>query len=301
MQKQLGFSMGWRTCVKIGVSLGLIVWIISKIPMGALKDSLVNAHWPDSLLAFIMVNLCMLVSVLKWRPLLTVLEIKIPLLRLLGYYYAGLFANNFLPSSIGGDALRIYDVAKESGKTSEAAASVVMERLIASLALGLTAAVAMFFVSHQSSQIVYLTVGGILAVCLVLLTVFFYFPFSEDGRIGRFLSRLGQYKKCPGTLAWVLLLSFLFQVSMVFANVYTFTAFGVQLPLYLHFFYIPVIMAVSMLPLSINGLGVREGMYVLFYGYAGVDAATAMLCSLLFFIQITISSLAGGVIILLRK
>lgn len=291
----------WRFWSKFAVSIGLLAWIISKIPLGSLKDSLVHAHRPSLLLAFFMVNLCMVVSALKWRPLLTVLQIQIPLGRLLAFYYAGLFANNFLPSGIGGDALRIYYVARESGKTKEAAASVVMERLVASLALGLTAAMAMLFVSHRGSSVVFWSVRGLVIFCFVLLVFLFCYPFREEGKIGIFLRRMGDYKQFPGTLAGVLMLSFLFQGCLVLSNVFTFMALGIHLPLYIHFLYIPVIMAVSMLPLSINGLGVREGMYVLLYGYAGVDGATAMLCSLLFFTQVTVSSLAGGLIILARK
>ncbi|MTI79559.1 MAG: flippase-like domain-containing protein [Firmicutes bacterium] len=301
LPKQMNIPAGWRSWAKLGVSLFFLIWIISKIPMGNLKDSLVHAHKPDLLLAFFMVNLCMLVSVLKWRPLLTVLQIKISLNRLLAFYYVGLFANNFLPSSIGGDALRIYDVARESGKTSGAVASVVVERLMASLALGFTAAVAIVIVSQQSNAMVYWSVGGIIASCFFLLGIIFYYPFQEKGFIGRFLYRLGEYKKYPSTLALVLILSFTFQACLVLVNVFIFKAVGFQLPIYIHLLYIPVIMAVSMIPLSINGLGVREGMYVLLYGYAGVDATTAMLCSLLFFTLVTISSLAGGVIILFRK
>ncbi len=301
VQKQVPFQVNWRIWLKLAVSLGLLAYIIGKIPFADLKAALLHANLPKFLLAFLLVNLCMAVSAVKWRPLLTVLQINIPLHRLLGVYYIGLFANNFLPSSIGGDALRIYHVAKDSGKTAEAAASVVGERLLASLALVFTAAAAMFFLSNQNAAQIYRYVGVLAVVCAVLTAVIFYYPFQETGRLGRFLCRLSEYKKYPGTLALVLLLSFVFQACMVLANVYIFGALGVQLPVYLHFVYVPVIMAVSMLPLSINGLGVREGMYVLFYGFAGVDSATALLCSLLFFTQITVSSLAGGIIMMLRK
>ena len=301
VQKQVPLQVHRRVWLKLAVSLGLLVYIIGKIPFADLKAVLLHANRASLLLAFLLVNLCMVVSAVKWRPLLTVLQVDIPLRRLLAVYYIGLFANNFLPSSIGGDALRIYHAAKDTGKTAEAAASVVGERLLASLALVFTAAAAMLFLSGQDAALIYRYVGVLAAVCAVLAAVVFYYPFRETGRIGRFLCRISEYKKHPGTLALVLLLSFGFQICMVLANVYIFGALGVQLPVYLHFVYVPVIMAVSMLPVSINGLGVREGMYVLFYGSAGVDGATALLCSLLFFTQITVSSLAGGIIMMLHK
>lgn len=301
-EKQKSFPITWQWLAKIVVSFLLIAWILSKAPLSSLAGILLECHWPGLLLAFVMVNLCMLISVFKWEPLLRVYEIRISFARLLGFYYAGLFANNFLPSSIGGDALRIYNVAKLSGKTKEAAASVVMERLVASLALGLTALMAMVFMSQQSNNgLVYRSVGGLVVLCTGLTVFLFCYPFREESKIGRWLCRLGSYKKHPVTLARVLGLSFLFQVCLVFSNVFIFQSVGVNLSLSLHFLYVPVVMAVSMIPLSINGLGVREGMYVVLYGYAGVEPATAMLCSLLFYSLVTLASLAGGVVIFTRK
>lgn len=291
-----------RRLIKLIVSAGLLAWMVSKISLQSLGASLNRCDWPGLALAFVLVNLCMLVSVLKWRPLLTVQQVPISFISLLSFYYAGLFANNFLPSGIGGDALRIYDVARTSGKPKEAAASVVMERLLASLALALTAAAALAFMTEQGgSGYINWLVGGIVLVCLAALGILFLCPFKEDGKAGRWLRRLGEYKEHPGTLAKVLLYSFLFQGLLVLSNSFIFKAAGAEVPLLRHFLYVPVIMAVSMLPLSVNGLGIREGMYVALYGHSGLDPGTALLCSLLFFGQVTATSLAGGAIIALRK
>jgi len=218
-------------------------------------------------------------------------------------YYIGLFTNNFLPSGIGGDALRIYGTAKISGKTTEAAASVILERLLASLALGLTASLALLFVplpdniKHQ----IYWCVGIIVGTCFFIPAALFCYPFRENTMVGRWLSQLSKYKATPGVLIKVLALSCLFQALMVLANIFIFWSAGINLPLAVHFLNIPVIMAVSMLPVSINGLGIREGMYVILYGFAGVDSAKAVSCSLFFFILVTLASLAGGIALLQRK
>jgi len=288
--------------IKLAVSAGLLIWIISKIRLDSLGAAISGSNLFLLFAAFLMVNLCMLVSVLKWRPFLTLHKVHFPFARLLSFYYVCLFANNFLPSSIGGDAMRIYDVAKASGKPQEAAASVIAERLLASLALALTAAAAWALVSGiGGGSLTSWLVGGILVFCLAATVVLFCFNFREDGKVGRWLCRLGSYKKHPGLLLKVLLLSFLFQFIMVLANVLIFQALGVNIPLLKHFLFIPVIMAVSMVPLSINGLGIREGMFVMLYGAAGVDAATSLAGALLFFTMITVTRLAGGVSFALRK
>ncbi|OPX83725.1 MAG: hypothetical protein A4E52_01773 [Pelotomaculum sp. PtaB.Bin013] len=298
--KQLNSSL--KMFIKIVISAGLLAWILNRIQLGPLKVLIINSHWPSLFASFLMVNICMLVSVLKWQPLLTVQKVQIPFIRLLSFYYVGPFANNFLPSSIGGDAMRIYDAARSSGKTKEAAASVIVERLLASLALALTAAIALALVSGTGGNgIVSWLVGGILAFCLAVTAILLCSTSKEDSKIGQWLCCLGNYKEHPGVLVKVLMLSFLFQFVLVLSNVFIFRAIGADIPLLKHFLFIPVIMAVSMLPLSINGLGIREGMYVLLYGFAGINPATALAGSLLFFTLVTVTSLAGGVIFALRK
>lgn len=300
--KITGINFNLKTLVKLVVSATLLTAVIFKIPLSSFEASLTEFQWPCLFLSLTMVNLCMLVSALKWQPLLTTLRIQIPFLKLLSFYYVGLFANNFLPSSIGGDALRIIDVARASGKTKEAAASVIMERLLASLALALTAAAALTFGSRlEGNSYVYWLIGGLVVACMAAIGLLFCFPFKENGRIGNLLYRLGEYREQPGTLCKVLLFSFLFQGLLVVANVFAFQSLGADIPLVSHFLYIPVIMAVSMLPLSINGLGIREGMYVVLYKQSGVDPAVAVACSLVFFILVGLSSLAGGVILAVRK
>lgn len=287
---------------KAVISLAIMAWMLSNIPLNKLGSLFIECSWPYLAISFLVVNMCMLVSALKWRPLLTIHKIRIPFLSVLSSYYAALFANNFLPSSIGGDALRIYDAAHISGKPTEAAASVIMERLLASLALAFTAAGTLAFLSGiEGNGFIYSLVAGIMAICMAITVWLFFYPFKESGKLGRWFCKIGHYKRYPGILGKVLLYSFIFQGLLVLSNYYAFMALGLSLPLIKHFLYIPVIMAVSMLPVSINGLGVREGMYVLLYGFAGVEPAAAISCSLLFFMLVTITSMFGGVIIILRR
>lgn len=302
VKKLVRFNISLMPIIKLIISLILLFWVFKKIPLAALGATLYKCHWTGIIFSIVMVNICMFVSALKWQPLLKVQQIKLPYAKVLSFYYVGLFANNFLPSSIGGDAMRIYDVARSTEKPKEAAASVIMERLLASMALALTAGLALMLASKiEGTSHIYWLVGGILTVCLGAFGVFLVYPFSENAIIGKWLCRLYKYKEYPAVLFKVLLLSFVFQALLVAANIFIFQALDSNIQLAKHFFYIPVIMAISMLPLSINGIGVREGMYVMLYGRAGVDPSTAVMCSLLFFMLVTITSLVGGIILAVRK
>ncbi|OPX90783.1 MAG: hypothetical protein A4E53_00836 [Pelotomaculum sp. PtaB.Bin104] len=291
-----------KLVIKIAISAGLLALIINKLNFGSLREMFINIDWPWLALALLMVNACILVSVIKWRPLLIAQALNIPFGKLLSCYYVGQFANNFLPSSIGGDAMRIYDVCKLTGKLKEAAASVIVERLLASLALALTAAFALLLVSGINGHIMIIClVGGILVLCLTVTVILLCCNFKEESKIGKWLCRLGNYKRHPVIIFKVLLLSFLFQLTLVLSNYFIFQSIGANIPLLKHFLFIPVIMAVSMIPLSINGLGIREGMYVMLYSYEGIEPAIALGCSLMFFMLVTLTSLAGGVIFVIRK
>lgn len=174
-----------KTLLKVIFSAGLLAFILTRINLSALIKSVSKCQSSYLLFSFLFVNLCMVVSALKWRPLLIVQGIRAPFTSLLSLYYIGLFANNFLPSGIGGDALRIYGAAKISDKTTEAAASVILERLLASLALGLTASLALLFVSFVSlpdgiKYQVYWCVGIIVGVCFFIPAALFRYSFLEN-------------------------------------------------------------------------------------------------------------------------
>ena len=99
----------------------------------------------------------------------------------------------------------------------------------------------------------------------------------------------------------ILLLSFLFQVGMAWINDLLFKSFGIDVP-FLHLLVIiTIISVITMIPVSLNGLGVREVGYVFFFQSIGVPDGVALSVSLLFFFLVTISSLIGGIFWLMER
>ena len=99
----------------------------------------------------------------------------------------------------------------------------------------------------------------------------------------------------------ILLLSFLFQVGMAWINDLLFRSFGIEVS-FLHLLVIiTLISVITMIPVSLNGLGVREASYVLFFQSIGVPEGIALSVSLLFFFLVTISSLIGGLFWLMER
>lgn len=105
-----------------------------------------------------------------------------------------------------------------------------------------------------------------------------------------------------GTLVKVIFYSVMFQLAIILINFCLIRALGIhQMGLWHCFLLVPIISAVSMLPVSINGLGIREGAYVLLFGAMGVSASQAITVSLLFFVIVTFISLFGGILFVLEK
>ncbi|MDD3898846.1 MAG: lysylphosphatidylglycerol synthase transmembrane domain-containing protein, partial [Syntrophomonadaceae bacterium] len=121
----------YKTLFKAIVSLGLLIWLGYSIQWQELGQILldIKLYWLTVALGWIIVS--MIISTYKWQMVLKAQGFNLDWVELWKAYWAGIFMNNFLPSSIGGDALRIYRVNEMTGNVSAATASVLMERVLA--------------------------------------------------------------------------------------------------------------------------------------------------------------------------
>ena len=257
-----------------------------------------------------MVLLALLVSAWKWQLLLTAQGLAVPIPALFSSYLIGLFFNNFLPSNIGGDVLRVHDVAKRTGHASAVAASVIAERLLAGLALALTAVVALLFSAQYTAQ-----VGPSVGIALLVFAALIGLAVSPSVRrwlervlpagraqvLARVAGQMAQALRNRDAVLAVLALSFVFQATVVLVAWTGFAAIGEPVSLAACFVFIPIISALQLVPVSLNGLGLREGAYVLFFGSIGVGDLNAAAASLLFGLLVAGVSLAGGVLFAARR
>ena len=289
------------------ILLGLLFW---KLGAGALWSVLSQADplWLVAGAALVVVAL--LVSAWKWQLLLAAQGIEVPIPALFSSYLIGLFFNNFLPSNIGGDVLRVHDVAKRTGQRAAVAASVIAERLLAGLALALTAVVALLFSAEYTAQ-VGPSVGLALLVFAVLIGLAMspgvrtwlerVLPAGRAQALTRVATQMGRALGDRKAVLSVLALSFVFQATVVLVAWTGFAAIGEPVSLAACFVFIPIISAVQLVPVSLNGLGVREGAYVLFFGSIGVGELNAAASSLLFGLLVAGVSLAGGALFAARR
>lgn len=296
-------KINWKIAARTIISAGLLVWLALSIEwqdLGPVWRTVVP-EWILAAIAWIVISV--LVSVEKWRLVLDGQGIHLPWSELWRSYWAGLFFNNFLPSSIGGDAMRIWWAGKTAHDNPGAAVSVVVERILATAGLALTGLVAAAFVGRPDSRAVSLFVILIVvSLGLLGLICWGYIPRWAQDRQGRFISFLrgmvrhgAKLKQKPGRLVRVGLWSVVFQLTVIGVNYCIFQALHVTALTWWDLIYvIPVISVVSMLPVGINGYGLREGAYVILLGSYQVPASTAFSASLLFVFLVSMCSLYGG-------
>lgn len=139
--------------VKILIGLGLLWFLYSRLEdPAALWQQTINANRWLLLLALISHALAVALSASKWWLLLRAQQIPVPLSRLLAFQWMGIFFDNFVPAQVGGDVLRGYNLAKDTHRTADAAASVLIDRFT-----GLTA----FMLAAAFSSTTILLTGGL--------------------------------------------------------------------------------------------------------------------------------------------
>jgi len=299
--------------LRLTLSLALMGLIFYKMDLARFVGLMRQADLARLTLVLLLVIVAVVLSAYKWQRLLAVQGVEVSLLRLTAFYFVGLFFNNFLPTTIGGDVVRIYDLARHTGRPAEAAASVISERVLASVALGLVALAGLLFSQGRAAQFA-LLIGVFCALLLLLLIALLTGrrwgpwvarrlpdPWGLKSKAREFLGGISASVSDPWVLAWVIVLSIGFQALVVLINYAIFQALGSQVSLAYCLLFIPIIMAISLLPISISGLGVREGAYVYFFGQIGLSTAEAVAASLLFFILVVLASLIGGAIFALRE
>lgn len=247
---------------------------------------------------------------LRWRALLVVTGISLPFGRVLRLYLIGTFVGNFLPSTVGGDVAKVYYIGRDRGYRP-AAASVVLDRL---LGLGLLAGLAsvtlwMAPVSHPRYDAARLALtaifGGAVAVTVLALVgtgglprrlaVLGPLAVRAAEHLQRFRLELESALKSPAV--WLQAVSTVVGYFVLVVLAYQ-AFFGLQLghrPPFL-----PLLMAaastavLSNLPVTINGLGLREQLHVILLEPLGVPKEAAVAISLLLFAHLLVASLIGG-------
>lgn len=247
-------------------------------------------------------------SALRWQKVLEALEIPARLPRLVSHYLAGQFVSNVLPTTIGGDVLRVSRLSRDTGESPGTFASVVLERMTGWLVLPVITFIG-FVVNPGLRHLGSATDVALVLAGTTLLTLVGVLAVAGSERVGgRFAARAGwrrfagavhlgidQLRNRPAAALNVLAAGFAYQLALVLAAVAAAQALGLRpagLTALLAFF--PAVLIAQVLPISMSGLGVREGAFVLFLGPLGVAKEEAIALGLLLYLLNLVVSLLGA-------
>ncbi len=304
MEKGRLRSQGLSSGLKICLSLGLLAFILKQVGWRQTWESLQRAQLSYLAVAFGLCLAGIVVRAYRWRILLAALGMQVPLSRLTALYFIGTFFNNFLPTGIGGDVVRVYELAKESERPAESVGTVLVDRATGLLVLLLMALAALVF-SHRliapkvTAAIVFLSLASWGGAGLILQR-----DWLERWGLLRMVAKIKQLEAvyesvCACGLRAIgraLAVSLVFNALLIAVNYLIALSLGVRISLWYFFLFVPIISFLLVLPVSLSGLGIREGGYVYLFAQAGVPAPLALTMSLAFYALNVATGLIGGVL-----
>ena len=293
--------------LRILVSAGMLFVLVGRVDIGKLFPRW-EVHAVVDLAAAVAVTLVgVVLSAMRWQRVLTALEAPVKLLKLVSHTFAGLFVSNFLPSTIGGDVLRVTRLTANVGSGPTSFASVVLERLSGWLVLPVISLTALTVNPGLRKLGAASNIAlGIAISTLVLLGVVLLSAASPKigGRLGhsegwrRFINAvhlgLVRFREHPAATLEVLAVGFVYQVFVVLAAFLANLALGADVSWTAMLAFMPAVAIVQVLPITIGGLGVREGAFVLFLGPLGVATHEAIGLGVLIYGINLVASLAGA-------
>lgn len=305
--------------LKITVSLGLIAILLYRISPGRLLEHLekIDPGWIAAAVAIFLVS--SLLGALQWHILLSAGGVRMPVARTIGLYFTGLFFNNMLPTNVGGDAYKIYDVVRTGHDPHKVFAITLLDRVIGFTGLCLLALVASLtlFLSGGSADfgLYALVFAGCIAPVLALtlsrkiskpvrkaLSRIRLWGIGE--RLELVFSHLGSFRSFPALLGRVIALTLTIQILRVSTHLAVAMALGIRPEArdMLHFFvFVPLLGLIMMLPITINGLGLREGAGILLFTRIGFLEEEAFLMEFITYVVMVGVSLIGGTLFLKRQ
>lgn len=292
------------TILRIGISVILLTIVIKLADIKKIVEVLKNFNHIWLLPVFLLILMSVIISAVKWNTLMKAQGVTIRLSTLFQYYNCGLFFNNFLPSSIGGDGIRIFLAGKKTDNYSAAASSVIMERTIATVSLSFLGLVSSAFANRPSKVAIYLMAILLLAgITLMFVLISGWVPKklrNNDGKISRawikFVNSAKELQRQKKQLLICFVQSVIFQ--MVVAFVIGAIIKGLDQPklnLPDLFLITSASSVLAMVPLGLNGYGMREGAYIYLLKPFGYSSSQAVTVSILFAFSVTIYSLIGGI------
>lgn len=298
---------------RIAISIILLIFLFKQVDKRVLFEIIKGADKWLLFLSFLIFSGIYILCLLRWEMLLKSARIYLPLKRVIISYCGGIFFSLFLPSTIGGDFMRSVDLGMHTQKPRQVVATVLLDRLsgyIGVVLLVLPATVLGFrFIKDTPSVFISCAVLVLIliAILLVLFNSFIYTKvnnlFKRAGRLTEAIRNLHEelhnFKQHKKMIIYNIIFSIIIQSITPVSFYFLVLSLGMKLPFIYFIIFVPIIGAITLLPISLGGLGLRDTATIFFFTKIGLTKDLAFALSLLNFSFVLIYGIIGGLVYLL--
>ena len=298
--------------LKIAVSGALVFWLFRKTDFASILQSLRNGHPGFALLVFLPILLMNLGQVVRWYFLIANTAPEVRFAHLVRYHMVGIFFQCFLPSSMSVEIIKGYQLSRITDP-KKAFASVVFGKI-----MGITLLM-VFFIGIllfkpdvlREKGVAFRVIWGITLFFAALAVVFskkasralfgrFHALFERPlfRKVKAFREALYNYRYGPRALVLSGLASMAIFIGSILGTYYSFLAVGFRIPLIVCTVYVPIVYVMMLMPVSINGIGLREGLMLFFMAHWGLTPQVLLSSSFIAYAAIYGISLCGGLVYL---
>lgn len=307
--------------MRIGVGTGLLTVLFATADFGRIAAVARQSAIGFLLLALLMALADRVIMAYKWNILLQAKHIHVPLQDAVGIYLISTFLGLFLPATVGGDAIRAVALAQRGYRTEDVLSSILVERIWGAASL-LVMIVASIGLAYEVLDVSVLATaqGAVVALGLLCAVLAGLILLMVSPRLSRIvlsvIDRLETYPpirrfvgKCRGVYVsyraynasvaavWrFFLFSLMENVFPVLVCYFTALALHVPIPFLYLVILVPIILLLGRLPISIDGAGIHEGLFVAFLTLVGVGRSDALLAGLVSHAIGIIAVLPGGIL-----
>ena len=273
----------WQV-LRVLIAIGLLIWLSRKVNLTELISGIKEAKGGFLVLAISSYILYFLIATFRWRFISLIQRLNHPFKTLFSIYFIAFLFNNILPTTLGGDVIRLT-YTQEKGRGAVALSVVVVDRIMGMIGLFFLASLSSLFLflkSGESRFLIPILIGFLVA--LIAALALFSYPvyrllskiierirvFNLGERLGRAYYEINRYRKSPGVLVFAFLLSLGVQVSVALAWWFIGKSAGGDVNLLWYLLYIPVVTVIAMIPITLGGLGLRETSFFGLFTSAGL-------------------------------
>jgi uncharacterized protein (TIRG00374 family) len=310
--------ISYKKLILIFFSSFLLYIMLKDVELNEILTSIKSANVTLLIIAFSLHAIGLTISAFRWKLLLKTLKVKSSISYLIRSYLVATFFNHFIPSTIGGDSVRAYDSYKLGKDKTKGLVVIMIDRFLGLLALIILVIVSTFLSIEVSSKIPSLTLwitffslAAAFVISFILWPPISLFIKIKDNsnklisKIGKILYKFGnafaQFSNNKRVLFKSLILSFLLQANVVFYYYLISVALGFDVHIINFSLIIPLTVFVLMIPISVNGIGLRENVLFFFFSFFGIAKTQVIAFAWIEFSMLLLLGVIGGVIYVLRK